>query len=238
MDNKFIRSIKIDWSKIEEDSYLRKIHSINKISELSFTNNITFFIGENGTGKSTLLEAIAVAYGFNPEGGTLNYRFSTYNDNSELSDAISISKGFKRPLSSFFFRAESFYNVATKAIEYNSLYGEKGLHEQSHGESFLSFFQAFQKEGIYIIDEPESALSMQRQLTLLIQIAEMAKRGSQFIIVTHSPILLAIPNSSIWSFDNGEIHACDYEETENFQILKMFVNNRESFIKQLLADGK
>lgn len=238
MNNKFIHSIKIDWSKVEEDSYLKKIDSISEISQLSFTNNVTYFIGENGTGKSTLLEAIAAAYGFNPEGGTLNYRFSTYNDTSELSNAISISKGFKRPVSSFFFRAESFFNVATKAIEYDSVYGEKGLHEQSHGESFLSFFQSFQNEGIYIMDEPESALSLQRQLTLLIQIAEMAKKGSQFIIATHSPIIMAIPNSSIWSFDNGKIHECEYEDTENYQILKMFISNRESFINQLLAENK
>ena len=238
MYNKFIHSIKIDWSKIKEDSYLKKIDSIRKIDQLSFTSNITFFIGENGTGKSTLLEAIAAAYGFNPEGGTLNYRFSTYDDLSDLGNAIRISKGFKRPISSFFFRAESFFNVATMAIEYNSIYGEKGLHEQSHGESFLSFFQSFQNEGIYIMDEPESALSIQRQLTLLIQIAEMAKKGSQFIIATHSPILLAMPNSSIWSFDNGTIHTCKYEDTENYQILKMLINNRESFLNQLLADGK
>ncbi len=238
MSNKFIQSIKINWNKIEEDSYLRTIESISKITQLSFTNNITYFIGENGTGKSTLLEAIAVAYGFNPEGGTLNYNFSTYDDISELSNAIKISKGYKRPKSSFFFRAESFFNVATMAVEYNSIYGERGLHEQSHGESFLSFFQSFQNEGIYIMDEPEAALSLQRQLTLFIQIAEMAKKGSQFIIVTHSPVLLAIPNSSIWSFDNGKIHTCRYEETENYQIIKMFINNRESFISQLLAENK
>lgn len=238
MYNKFIRSIEIDWSRVEENSYLKNIDSISKISQLSFTNNVTFFIGENGTGKSTLLEAIAVAYGFNSEGGTLNYRFSTYNDTSDLSNAIRITKGYKRPMSSYFFRAESFFNVATMAIEYKSRYGGKGLHEQSHGEGFLSFFQSFQNEGIYIMDEPEAALSLQRQLTLLIQIAEMAKNGSQFIIVTHSPILLAIPNSSIWSFDNGKIQTCNYEETENYQIIKMFVDNRESFIRHLLAENK
>lgn len=238
MSNKFIQSIMIDWSKIEEDSYLRTIESISKITQLSFTNNITYFIGENGTGKSTLLEAIAVAYGFNPEGGTLNYNFSTYDDISELSNAIKISKGYKRPKSSFFFRAESFFNVATKAVEYNSIYGERGLHEQSHGESFLSFFQSFQNEGIYIMDEPEAALSLQRQLTLFIQIVDMVKKGAQFIIATHSPILLAIPNASIWSFDKGIIHTCKYEETDNYQIIKMFVNNRESFIRSLLIENE
>lgn len=241
MDNRFIRTIEIDWNKIEGDSYLQEIAPLRKVSRLQFDSRITFFAGENGTGKSTLLEAIAVAYGFNPEGGTLNYRFDTYNDVSELSSAIRITKGFKRPKGSYFFRAESFFNLATKAEEYDldnrrgHSYGDRGLHDQSHGESFLAFFQSFQREGLYIMDEPEAALSPQRQLALFIQISQMAEAGAQFIIASHSPILLGIPGAEIWSFDEGQIHPCTYEETESYQVTEMFINNRDVLIKRLLS---
>lgn len=240
MENKFIRAIEIDWNKIEESSYLKEIRALSGLSRLQFDRRITFFVGENGTGKSTLLEAIAVAYGFNPEGGTLNYRFDTYNDVSELSSALRIARGFKRPKGSYFFRAESFFNLATKAEEYDRdnprghSYGDKGLHDQSHGESFLAFFQSFKREGLYIMDEPEAALSPQRQLTLFIQMAQMAEAGAQFIAATHSPILLGIPGAEILSFDEGHIHPCAYEETESYQVTEMFINNREALIKKLL----
>lgn len=242
MDSKFIRSIQIGWNKIGQYSYLRDIPALADLEILKFNKHITFFVGENGTGKSTLLEAIAVAYGFNPEGGTMNFRFNTYNDVSELSTAIRISKGFKRPQGSYFFRAESFFNVASKSEEYDEdnpyghSYGGIGLHEQSHGESFLAFFQSFHSEGLYIMDEPEAALSPQRQLTLFIQIAKMAEAGAQFIIASHSPILLGIPDAEILSFDEGEIHPCGYEDTESYQVMEMFINNREILMERLLRE--
>ena len=172
MGSRFIEKLHIDWNKIDRDSYLTQIPSLCQIEDLNFNKNITFFVGENGTGKSTLLEAIAAAYGFNPEGGTLNYRFSTFDDVSELSKAVHLSKGYKRPKSSFFFRAESFFNVASKAEDYRdgtlkelyySRYGGKSLHEQSHGESFFSvMLNRFSRNGLYILDEPEAALSPSR----------------------------------------------------------------------------
>lgn len=241
MDNKFIQAIEIKWEKIDECSYLRDIPALRELKRLRFDRNITFFVGENGTGKSTLLEAIAVAYGFNPEGGTMNYRFDTYNDVSELSEGLRIMKGFRRPRGSYFFRAESFFNLATKAEEYDRdnpnghSYGGRGLHDQSHGESFLSFFQTFNREGLYLMDEPEAALSPQRQLTLFIQIAKMAEEGAQFLIATHSPILLGIPGAEILSFDEGRIHPCAYEETESYQVTEMFINNREALVHRLLS---
>ncbi|MBQ2803483.1 MAG: AAA family ATPase [Lachnospiraceae bacterium] len=245
MNNKFIKSISIDWSRIEESSYLHEIIALRHLNWLEFTKNITFFVGENGTGKSTLIEAIAVAYGFNAEGGNLNYRFSTYDDVSELGSAMHITRGYRRPKGSYFFRAESFFNVASKAEDYRdgekkeiyyARYGGKSLHEQSHGESFLAYFQSFDKEGLYIMDEPEAALSPQRQLTLFIQIAKMAQKGSQFIIASHSPILLGIPGADIISFDNGEAVRCEYQDTESYQVMEMFMNNRQILIKRLLED--
>lgn len=245
MTNRFIQEIQIHWDQIQPHSYLQSIPALRNIEHLAFSNNITFFVGENGTGKSTLLEAIAVGYGFNPEGGTLNYRFSTYDDVSELSSALSFKKGYKRPRSNYFFRAESFFNVASKAEDYcdgdrkeiyYARYGGKSLHEQSHGESFLSYFLSFDKEGLYLMDEPKAALSPQRQLTLLIQIVKMARQGSQFLIATHSPILLGIPGAEILSFDDGELHACTYKEAGSYQVMEMFINNRELLLKRLLKE--
>lgn len=245
MNQKFIQSVSIDWTQIDENSYLHSIEAIKGMEALVFRENITFFVGENGTGKSTLLEAIAVAYGFNPEGGTMNYRFSTYDDVSELSGAVRMVKGYSRPKSNYFFRAESFFNVASKAEDYRDVtpkaiyyqrYGGKSLHEQSHGESFLAYFQSFDQEGLYIMDEPEAALSPQRQLSLFIQIAKMAEKGSQFLIASHSPILLGIPGADIISFDHGRVERCSYEDTESYQVTEMFINSRERLIERLLAE--
>lgn len=246
MDHKYIQRIWIDWDQVEDGSYLHGIAALRGIDSLRFQSNVTFFVGENGTGKSTLLEAIAVAYGFNPEGGTRNYRSSTYDDVSELSAVIRIAKGCRRPRSNYFFRAESFFNVASKAEDYRDTtpkeiyykrYGGKGLHEQSHGESFLAYFQSFDQEGLYLMDEPEAALSAQRQLALFIQIAKMAEQGSQFVIASHSPILLAIPGADIISFDDGVVRRCRYEETESYQVMEMFINHRERMVGCLLDEA-
>lgn len=238
MNDRFIQGISINWEKVKKRSYLRKIKAIKNIEELSFNKSITFFVGENGSGKSTLLEAIAVAYGFNAEGGTKNYHFSTYNSHSELCDAIKLSKGYKMAKTGYFLRAESFYNVATKEMDYaDFMHPSKELHKKSHGESFLEIAQDhLTANGIYILDEPEAALSPQRQLTLLLEIYNCAKKGSQFIIATHSPILLGIPNSEILSFDNGKVHRCEYEDTNSYQITKMFIENRKQILNNLLND--
>ena len=161
MNTQFIQGFMIDWRKIRERSYLRQIEAIKNVKELTFHKPITFFVGENGSGKSTLLEAIAVAYGFNPEGGTKNYSFSTYDSHSELCDAVRIVKGIRRPKFGYFLRAESFYNVATKEQDYADLaHPSEKYHEKSHGESFLAIVQNYMKEdGIYVFDEPEAALS-------------------------------------------------------------------------------
>lgn len=236
MNNLFIQSISINWNRVGRNSYVREIEAIRKMGQMVFTSPITFFVGENGSGKSTLLEAIAVAEGFNPEGGTKNYRFSTYDSHSELYDAVRISRGIHKAGWGYFLRAESFYNVATKEVEYaDALHPSERYHERSHGESFLAIAQRHLKpNGLYLLDEPEAALSPQRQLTLLMEIYECARQESQFIVVTHSPILLGMPGAEIWTFDDGTVHRCSYEETDSYQVTEMFINSRDYLLKRLL----
>ena len=238
MNSLFIKGLSINWDKIDPGSYLQDIEAIKEVVDLTFHSPVTFFVGENGSGKSTLLEAIAVAYGFNPEGGTKNYSFSTYDSHSELYEAIRLRKGIRKAGNGYFLRAESFYNVASKEKEYaDSSHPSMELHEKSHGESFLFIAQRYiNGNGVYILDEPEAALSPQRQLTLLIEISEAVKKGAQFIIVSHSPILLALPGAEILTFDEGMIHPISYEETDSYQVTEMMINNRDFLLKRLLGD--
>ena len=234
----YLTGLKIKWDKIERTSYLREIAAIRELDELSFNTPVTFFVGENGSGKSTLLEAVAVAYGFNPEGGTLNYSFSTYDSHSELHDAMRLVRSFNKAKWGYFLRAESFYNVATAEEEYSRIQGiPQHYHEKSHGESFLSVIQKnFDQNGLYILDEPEAALSPQRQLTLMLEISKCVQNDSQFIIVTHSPILLGFPGAAILSFDEGAIQPINYEDTQSYQITKMFINDRRQILKHLFEE--
>lgn len=236
MNNQIIQGISIDWNKIDRNSYLREIEAFKDLSHLEFHKPVTFLVGENGSGKSTLLEALAVAFGFNPEGGTRNYSFSTYDSHSELCNAMRIAKGIRKAGWGYFLRAESFYNVATQEAEYAkySPVPSEELHKKSHGESFLAIAQKhFRQNGIYLLDEPEAALSPQRQLTLLMEIDRCVREESQFIIVTHSPILLGLPGAEILTFDKGKIHPCEYEETDSYCVTEMFINNREQLLKRL-----
>ena len=236
MDERFIRSIFIDWTLIGNCSYLREIKALKDLETLDFNSNVTFFVGENGSGKSTLLEAMAIASGFNPEGGTKNYSFSTYDSHSELYDAIRVVRGSRKARWGYFLRAESFYNVATMEERYaDEGHESQKYHEKSHGESFLALAQnQLRPGGLYFFDEPEAALSPQRQLTLLTEIYNCAADGSQFIIATHSPILLGMPGAEILSFDSGVIHPCEYEDTESYQVTEMFINDRKRLLDKLL----
>lgn len=238
MNDQYIQRVIFNWDKIAKNSYLRDIVALQEIENLYFSNAITFFVGENGSGKSTLLEAIAVAHGFNPEGGTKNYLFSTHDTHSELCDAIKLVRGYRKEKWGYFLRAESFYNVATQEEEYADFkHPSARYHEKSHGESFLTLAQNnLRPNGLYLLDEPEAALSPQSQLTLLIEIYRCAKEGAQFFIATHSPILLGIPDAQILCFDNGSIHTCSYEETESYQITEMFINNRKFVLERLLKE--
>lgn len=239
LSSQFINAVDIDWEKIGRDSYVRGIEAFSGVDSIAFSYPVTFFVGENGSGKSTLLEAIAIAWGFNPEGGTRNYNFSTYDSHSELCSAIRLSRGVRRAGYGYFLRAESFYNVATKEEEYSRGQGGRPqhFHEKSHGESFLALAQnSFRANGLYLLDEPEAALSPQRQLTLLMEIDRCVREGSQFIIVTHSPILLGLPGAEILSFDDGPVHPCTYEETDSYQVTEMFINHKEQILRRLFGE--
>lgn len=239
----YIREVKLnkdDSSQVKD--YPFSIKAIKVLDTLEMHPNVTFIVGENGSGKSTLLEAISVAYGFNPEGGTKNFNFSTESTHSELYKHLKIVKGVKIPRDGFFLRAESFYNVATNIDELERLdggllqsYGGISLHKQSHGESFMALLlNRFRGNGLYILDEPEAALSPIRQMAMISRIHELVKEKSQFIIATHSPIIMAYPHSKIYSIDDNykEIY---YKDTEHYNVMKNFINNTDKMLDILMG---
>lgn len=234
---KYISTIVLN-EPIDPRSYLSHIPAIKHLSQhntLKLSRNITFFVGENGTGKSTLLEAIAVAYGFNAEGGTVNFNFSTRDTHSDLYKHLLLGKrDFAKD--GFFLRAESLYNVATNIEEVKMIgsYGGISLHNQSHGESFLSVVQnRFSGHGLYILDEPEAALSPMKLLTLMAEINYLVNKDSQFIIATHSPILMAMPEAQIIEFSKNGLKNVNYQDTEHFKVTKSFLNNPDKMLKYL-----
>ena len=240
LDNKtnFLLSFALKDDEIESfDQYPFSLPVVKKLNRTIFHPHVTYIIGENGSGKSTLLEALAISQGFNAEGGTSNFRFSTHATHSKLHEFLRISKGIKKPQTGFFLRAESFYNVATEIENLGVLdsYGNKSLHEQSHGEAFLALMtNRFGDNGLYILDEPEAALSPNRQLSILTLMHNLIKRGSQFIISTHSPILLAYPSSTIYEIGDNGLQETTYEETQTFEITQRFLNNHQMMLDVLL----
>ena len=248
MERRYIRRVFLN-RPVPEDSYLRRLPAVRYLLEgktLDFDNDVTFLVGENGTGKSTLLEAVAVAYGFNPEGGTRNFRFSTCATHSPLYTYLTLEKAaFAKD--GFFLRAESLYNVATNIDEMDrepsfsppviDSYGGVSLHEQSHGESFLALVHhRFGGRGLYLLDEPEAALSPSRQLTLIAEMDRLVKQDSQLIIATHSPILLAYPDAVIYQLSEKGLETAAYEETAAYQVTKGFLNRYPKVLAELLGD--
>ncbi len=221
------------------DEYPFSVPVIQNLETLDFHPDVTFFIGENGTGKSTLMEAIARMLGFNAEGGTKNSLFSTRDTHSNLCDYLKPGRSFKTPRDGYFLRAESFYNVASYIDDtgYEGSYGGKSLHAQSHGESFLSLLTHKVKgNGLYLLDEPEAALSPSRQLSALALIHRLVKADSQFIIATHSPIIMAYPNAKIYLFSESRIQEISYEETDHYQVATDFLNHREEMLRVLFEE--
>ena len=236
MDDLFIRALTIDWARVAADSYVRGIGALRELSRLDFDRPVTLLCGENGSGKSTLLEALAVSAGFNAEGGTMNYRFSTYDDASDLAGALSLVRGHRRPRAGYFLRAESFFNVATVTSREYDDGTLPDYHAESHGESFLTFMRRAGGPGLFLMDEPEAALSPQRQLSLIRDIALRTRAGSQFVIATHSPIVLGVPDARILAFGPDGVAPCAYEETSSFQLTKLFIENREGLLRRLMED--
>jgi predicted ATPase len=227
-----------DWT-----AYPFSVPTIASLPEISIHSRIAFFAGENGTGKSTLLEAIAAHYGFGPEGGNRNFSSNTTTSNesiSPLTKALRLSFD-KRTGAGFFLRAESFFNTAS-AIDNLGVqkgYGDISLHAKSHGESFFTLLlHKFQRNGFFLLDEPEAALSPQRQLSFLVLLHDTLRRykDAQFLISTHSPVLLGYPGAQIFSFDDGHLHEIDYEDTAPLQIVRRFTNDRDNFLQELFQE--
>ncbi|WP_425800774.1 AAA family ATPase [Desulfitobacterium sp. Sab5] len=243
--SQYIRNIELDRDSVPSFSeYPFNLPAVKNLDKLTFHPKVTFIIGENGSGKSTILESIAVAYGFNAEGGTKNFNFSSRATHSDLSSYIKVVKGTKRPQTGFFLRAESFYNFASNIDDLDAdlpeemrlikSYGGRSLHEQSHGESFFAVFQnRFSGKGIYILDEPEAALSPSRQMSMLTRMHELVREDCQFIIATHSPIIMAYPHAWIYEIREG-FDQVKYEDTEHYQAMSSFLNNKQKMLNILL----
>jgi predicted ATPase len=219
-----------NWS-----AYPFTIPAIAGLERLQFNPEVTFLVGENGSGKSTLLEAIAIRAGFNPEGGGKNFRSSHRPSESPLHEHVRVARGAPRERNGFFLRAETMFNVSTEAEDYVD-YGWEKLHEMSHGEAFLWVtVNRFRDKGLFLLDEPEAALSPSRQLALLARIHQLVLAGSQFVISTHSPIILAYPRATIFQLDRTGIHSVRYQETEHYAVTKSFLMNPDAMLERLFT---
>ena len=244
ISTQYVCSIALQRERV--DSFARYpfcLPAIDALDRLTLHPKVTYFVGENGSGKSTLLEAIAVSTGFNAEGGTKNFSFGTRRSHSELHAYLRVAKGYRRPRDGFFLRADSFFNVGTEIERLDegpggppiiNSYGGRSLHEQSHGESFLALMmQRFGGKGLYLLDEPEAALSPQRQLAVLSRMHDLLLDDSQFIIATHSPILMAYPDACIYEFSNRGINPILYQDTEHFKVTRDFLAAPERMMGRL-----
>lgn len=246
ISSQFVSRITLQRDKVADFGvYPFCLPVVRHLDQLDLHPKLTFFVGENGSGKSTLLEALAVSLGFNAEGGSRNFAFSTHASHSELHAFLRVAKGFRRPRTGYFLRAESFFNVATEIERMDAepglgapvidSYGGRSLHAQSHGESFMALLtERFRGEGLYLLDEPEAALSPQRQLAALARIHTLAGQGAQFVIATHSPILISHPDAWIYQCGEAGLQRVRAEETEHFQLTRDFLAQPERFLKRLL----
>lgn len=219
-------------------AYPFSLPALRGLGTLPLDPAVTFLVGENGTGKSTLIEAIAVACGFNAEGGSRNFRFGTRESHSVLHQHLRVARGVRRPKGGFFLRAESFYNVATEIerLEVADAYGGVSLHERSHGEAFMDLLlHRFRGDGLYFLDEPEAALSPQRQLAALVRLHDLVRARAQFVIATHSPILMAYPGALIYQCSAGGIAPVRYEDTEHYRITRDFLAHPGRMLAKLLS---
>jgi len=221
----------------DSEAYPFNLPVVRNLDELTFHPKVTFIVGENGSGKSTLIEALAVAWGFNPEGGSQNFNFETRGSHSPLHRFVRPVRSARRAQDGYFLRAESHFNVATQIDELGvSGYGDVSLHEQSHGESFFALLDhRFRGRGLYIMDEPEAALSPNRQLSFLARLHELVGMKSQFVIATHSPIILGYPEAWIYQTTAAGLDRVEYEDTDHVQVTRSFLNRRQTFLDVLLS---
>jgi predicted ATPase len=247
MKRHFVNSVSFDHGAIVDwDEHPFTVPAIRELRTLQLHPKVTFFVGENGSGKSTLLEALAEKLGFKAEGGSRIASPGTHAYTSPLTQHLSLSRTSNRPMDGIFLRAESFYNWATELDELEATpfcggvlrsYGGKSLHEQSHGESFLNLLtKRIDGQGLFLFDEPEAALSPQRQLSMLVRMHDLVGDFSQFIIATHSPLIMAYPDAWIYHFGPEGIQRIDYEETEHYLITRRFLQDRHTMMKRLFAD--
>ncbi len=245
-DEGFIRSIEVatDDDGVDPRAYPWNLPAVAALEGgLDLDPHVTYLVGENGSGKSTLIEALAVTAGLNPEGGSRNFGYSTRDSHSDLWKALRVVRGARRPKTDFFLRAESFFTSINYLESLNddgnpfASYGGDSLHEKSHGESFLALLvHRFGPEGLYFLDEPEAALSAQNCLTCLRRMHELVGQGSQFVVATHSPILLAYPGATILQCDEDGLHRIEYEEAEPVRLTRSFLESHERFVERLFAD--
>lgn len=243
----FVRELRVDPAA-DTGRYpftLPAVRSVMQADGLELDPGVTFLVGDNGTGKSTLVEALAVAAGFNAEGGSQSFRFATRATESSLGDALVLRWGHTKPRTGYFLRAESFYNVATEIENLERVdpgllgaYGGRSLHERSHGESFIDLaVHRFGPNGLYLLDEPEAALSVRGCLAMLTRIADLVDEHCQFVVATHSPILLAVPGARILQVDAaGTIEQVTYDEAEPVALTRSFLDEPERFLHHLLSD--
>jgi len=248
MGEPLLRAVAVREDRRERDRWPWTVPVLRSLERLELHPGVTFLVGENGTGKSTLVEGIAVAAGFPPEGGSLGFGARTREEVAELADGLWLDRGLRRPRTGFFLRAESFFNVATeidrledeaRELHLPSLlasYGDLSLHERSHGESFLALaLHRFGPDGLYVLDEPEAALSPQTSLALLRRMHDLVAAGSQFVIATHSPILMGFPDAWIYELSERGAELVDYEATDHVRLTRSFLDDRERFLRQLFS---
>ena len=247
MRDLYIRSMSL-MEPVPRENYLADLPAVKYLSAkgIEFHQQVTFFVGENGSGKSTLIEALAISQGFNPEGGTKNFCFSTEDSHSELCNYLRVARGVIRPKDGFFLRAESFYNVASNIDQIDreggpgvpiiESYGGVSLHRQSHGESFLALVEnRFSGHGLYILDEPEAALSPRGIIRLMQNMDELVQEDSQFIIATHSPMLLTFPDAEIYQIREEGIESVRFQDTDHYRTTVRFLQNPESAVEDILG---
>jgi predicted ATPase len=242
--NIFLKAIRNEHVPSADDRYPFNLPIVRNLKTLEFSKSVTYIVGENGSGKSTLLEAIANLLRLNAEGGSKNFNFRTKETHSSLYEELRAVRVDLSYRNAFFFRAESFYNVASEVdriaeddIRMLNSYGGVSLHEQSHGESFMALFtNRLKNKGLYIFDEPEAALSYINQLRFLVWLKEAVSAGSQIIISTHSPVILAYPDAAIYVVEDGKLQPTTYNDCYIYRDMLAFVNNKDLVIKELFSE--